>query len=379
MAMNFSKSNNAEMIKNIQKKGIKESNNVPTMDIPLDEIDKNPENEKIFSMNDIESLSYGIKTEGFFGAIEVYKKEDGRFEISAGHRRYEAVKALGWKTIPCIVSDMPDDTTRMRKLISSNIRSRNLTPLDKARAIVAYKSTITKKEAKEQGKYVKQIVSEYFGMAEAQLYRYEALLSLIPELQEMANDPNFPFSAFKTASNLSTEGQKRLYELLQKFIEEHKEEIENKEIEITRVRIEQMINLVKKLEEQKIKDKEKKDENKTLGIPPEEIFEKEEESKISNEKNNSDGIGFETNDSLKTMSFSQNNEGSFNDIDTIDFNDMKFDEKVFKIEIIDTSLSVYSNEFSKIAKQDFKIKNKTRVEGDIKKIEEAIKIIKDKL
>lgn len=65
--------------------------------IPLEEVHENPDNNKIFSMDKIDRLADTIEDEGFVGAIEVFKISDHYYEISSGHRRFEAMKMVGEK------------------------------------------------------------------------------------------------------------------------------------------------------------------------------------------------------------------------------------------------------------------------------------------
>lgn len=241
MAMDFTKSKNASNLKKIQQKSVNASNSVVAIDVPLDEIDKNPENERIFNMQDIQYLADGINDEGFFGAIEVYKKPDGRYEISAGHRRYEAMKLLKKKTIPCIVKELPDDLTRGKKLLTSNMRNRKLSPLDMSKAIAYYERLL--KESKTL-KNFKHQACEFFNISPSQLYRFQCLQKISPELQQMANDPAFPFSAFREAVELNEAGQKELYKQLTFMLEGGSEEDESdeKELRLTRAKIERTIS-----------------------------------------------------------------------------------------------------------------------------------------
>ena len=57
--------------------------------IPLDQIEYNPVNTKIFNMDDIEHLAKTIKEEGYNDPILVFKNKNGRYEIlyqGKGHR-----------------------------------------------------------------------------------------------------------------------------------------------------------------------------------------------------------------------------------------------------------------------------------------------------
>ena len=184
-------------------------------DINLDLIDENPLNEKIFSMDGIETLADEIRDNGFLGAIIVFRKPDGRYEIGSGHRRVRAMRLLDKKSIPCFIYDMPDENTKIRLLIGSNIRNRKMKPLDWARAIDAYKETLVP-GVDYKGKQRKKL-AEVFGIAEGQVYRYECLLRLIPELQDMADDPAYDYSAFRPAVNLSDADQHVLYDRLKNY------------------------------------------------------------------------------------------------------------------------------------------------------------------
>ena len=243
MAMDFSKAKGTNnMLKSIQAKSAEQSGSLVAINIPLDQIDENPENEQIFNMDGIDTLAEGIKADGFLGAISVLKKPDGRYEISSGHRRYRAMKLLGRKTIPCIVSPYPDDDVeRILRLISSNIRNRELTPLDWARTIDRYMKAI--KQRGDKG-IIRDLAAEYFKMAPTNIQRYVSLLKLIPELQELANDPEYSYSAFTTAATLDKELQYKLYDQIQDELEVIGRNKSNVKA-LTRPRIEQMINALK--------------------------------------------------------------------------------------------------------------------------------------
>jgi ParB family chromosome partitioning protein len=224
---------NAKMIKSVQEKSITQANAKTVQDIPLELIDENPDNSEIFNMEKIQKLAENIKLEGFFGTIELYRKEDGRYEISSGHRRYRAVKMLGYKTIPATVSQMPElDTQKRRKLIASNINSRNMKPLDWARAINYYAETLMIEDAQARGvKYVpgqkykasnnlniNQETAKYFDMKEVTIIRYRALCRLIPELREMVEDETLPWTSIAEVGNMEGEQQNDILKEINKAI-----------------------------------------------------------------------------------------------------------------------------------------------------------------
>ena len=182
--------------------------------IKLSEIDSNPINEKIFSVSNIEGLAKLIAEEGLRSAIEVYQKDDGRYEIISGHRRYAAMKMLQSEEIPCIVSNISNPDEIKKRLVSSNLSARVTTPMEMAYAIHAYREALAGQDKKEINQTSRQQIAEYFGMSESKVTRYEALLKLIPELQNLCKNPSFQYSALQKAVTLTPEEQKMLYEKL---------------------------------------------------------------------------------------------------------------------------------------------------------------------
>lgn len=186
-------------------------NNIEVKNISLDLIDPNPMNKDIFVVSDIAGLMNSIREHGFMGAIEVYLKPDGRYQISAGHRRYNAMKLLGEKTIPCIVKDLEDESTVAMKLIESNINTRVLSPMELSKAIIAYERALN--EEGYSGS-VNNKLMHVFNISETKLLKLRSIAKLTDSLQEYAYKVNFPYEAFYDATYFSQDRQKELYELL---------------------------------------------------------------------------------------------------------------------------------------------------------------------
>ncbi len=224
MAMNLKKSPNAAKVKEVSLKGKETANVKAIADLDVTEIDENPDNSLVFNMNDIDRLMKTIQNEGFHGAIEVFKKEDGRYEVSAGHRRLRAVKELGWTTIPAIITAKPDnDVLERMRLVSSNINNRVMTPMDWARAI---RYTIeTYQLRKERGdaslktnQDILEAVAEYFGKSVSYIKRMDYLNDLIPELQELIFKEIVPWGEF--GFNYSVDGQKQILKEIQSILDD---------------------------------------------------------------------------------------------------------------------------------------------------------------
>lgn len=215
LADQFNKSKSSSMINTVMKKADNTEMDGKKRSIPLDMIDLNKDNEHIFGYTDIDFLAMTIEENGFNGAIEVWAKKDGRYEISSGHRRYLAMKKLGKKEIPCIVYENVPDDIKAKKLILSNIHNRDLTPLRKARAIQYYSDHVLKDSKKYGSGFNKRDeLKKEFNISDGQLQNYLSLLKLIPEFQEYTDRNGFPYTNFLKICKLDESMQKELYHTL---------------------------------------------------------------------------------------------------------------------------------------------------------------------
>ena len=86
---------------------------------------------------DLAELCYSIKEKGLLHPIIVRMSEDGEYEIIAGTRRYNACKMLGWRKILSHVVEL-DDKDAFEVSLIENIHSKNLNPIEEARAFQDY-------------------------------------------------------------------------------------------------------------------------------------------------------------------------------------------------------------------------------------------------
>jgi ParB family transcriptional regulator, chromosome partitioning protein len=89
--------------------------------IPIELIDRNPENPRIFfRQEEMEQLYVSIKNKGLLQPIAVYKDKD-RYVILDGERRYKTFLKLNYPTIPAIIQDKPSVLDNL--LLMFNIHS----------------------------------------------------------------------------------------------------------------------------------------------------------------------------------------------------------------------------------------------------------------
>jgi ParB family transcriptional regulator, chromosome partitioning protein len=91
------------------------------LEIPLDKIDRNPENPRlVFRPRELEELLESIRRYGVQVPITVYR-ERNRYALIDGERRWRCSLKLNKKTIPALVQDKPDQLTNL--LLMFNIHA----------------------------------------------------------------------------------------------------------------------------------------------------------------------------------------------------------------------------------------------------------------
>lgn len=182
------------------------------VEIPIQMITPNKDNKEIFSVDDIDRLATAIRRFGFRGSIEVYpdSQNPNLLEINAGERRYRAAIKAGLTSIPTIIYERPDEATVMETLLSSNVNTREQTPLQRIREIKAYKERVVDVR-KEKGSSIKKC-AEFFGMSRSSINRYLELGNLSEELLSLCDDDDFPYTSLAGAITLSDEEQLELYQ-----------------------------------------------------------------------------------------------------------------------------------------------------------------------
>lgn len=99
--------------------------------IRLDEIDEPSGVVRLeIDPDEVADLGANIKEVGLLQPILVRPVGD-RFEIVAGHRRYLAVRGLGWKEIRCIIRRIDDIQCALARA-SENLRRVDLSPIEEA-------------------------------------------------------------------------------------------------------------------------------------------------------------------------------------------------------------------------------------------------------
>ena len=167
--------------------------------------------------NTVDSIKeYGVLTPGI-----VRPREDGSYEIVAGHRRKHGSELAGLSDMPCIVREMDDDTATIL-MVDSNIQREDILPSERAQAYKMKAEALNRKmgrPAKEnegqvvptfRGKKTSEIIGEQVGENYKQVERYMRLTELQPELQQMVDDKKIAMTPAVELSYLKPEEQQML-------------------------------------------------------------------------------------------------------------------------------------------------------------------------
>ena len=198
--------------------------------------------------------------------------------IVSGHQRVRACKDIGLLEIPCRISYYPDyddkynrtkDDMILEDLICTNIMQRgvgNVNPMKMAKCIMELERIygVRQGSANEKGdnrigdghnvadKITQQDLAINMGLDQKQLQRYKQLNDLIPELQQMVENGSMKATVgYKIWARMPQEEQEKFFE------EIGREKLKTMTQKATEKYIEENNKLIKELEEEKNKPKEK--------------------------------------------------------------------------------------------------------------------------
>ena len=197
--------------------------------LPLSELHDFPNHP--FKVRDDEAMqetAESIRQYGVLVPAIVRPREDGGYEIIAGHRRRHGSELAGLSAMPCIVRQMDDDTATIL-MVDSNIQRENILPSERAQAYKMKLEAIRRKAgrpAKEaenlpeencdqvghnfDGRRSVEIVADEAGESKSQVQRYIRLTELTPKLQQMVDEKKIGMTPAVEISYLKPEEQQML-------------------------------------------------------------------------------------------------------------------------------------------------------------------------
>lgn len=101
-------------------------------EVELASIEPNPDQPRTnFRQEEIEELASSIEKDGLLQPILVRSMANGKYQIIAGERRWQACRSLGLKTVPIRIKEADDDKALELALIE-NIQRSDLNPIEEA-------------------------------------------------------------------------------------------------------------------------------------------------------------------------------------------------------------------------------------------------------
>lgn len=124
-----------------------------------------------FDEKHVKEILESLKVDGQWNPIIVRPKEDGKYELIAGHYRLQASKELGWEEIEATIKDLQDDDADILSL-KTNLLHSDMTATEKGKVI---NKIITKYEITQK------VLATKLGISEASISNF---LTLVLDLHE---------------------------------------------------------------------------------------------------------------------------------------------------------------------------------------------------
>jgi len=192
-------------------------------EIPLSQL--HPFRNHPFKVQDDERMAdtaESIREYGVLVPAIVRPREEGGYEIVAGHRRKRGCEIAGLDTMPVIVRDLDDDAATII-MVDSNIQRESLLPSERA---FAYKmkldaikrqgarSDLTSGQVGQKLKTSVDLVANQAGESTKQVQRFIRLTNLIPELLDMVDNRKIAFNPAVELSYLKQDEQTELLDAM---------------------------------------------------------------------------------------------------------------------------------------------------------------------
>ena len=169
-------------------------------DIPLAEISGFPNHPfKVRMDEEMAELADSVREHGVLVPALVRPRQDGGYEMVAGHRRLKACELVGSETLSCIVRELTDEEATII-MVDTNLKQRaQILPSEKA---FAYKMRLEAMNRQGQrtdltcspvgnklrGRKSSEELAETVGESKNQIFRHIRLTYLIPGLLELVDN-----------------------------------------------------------------------------------------------------------------------------------------------------------------------------------------------
>ena len=162
--------------------------------VPIEFVSPNPKNpRRHFGDSELTDLTQSIREHGIVQPVLVRRRDDGRYEIIAGERRWRAAQAAGLADIPVLVRDV-DDRTSLELAIIENVQRADLNPVEEA---LGYQQLI------DEHNYSQADLGQVIGKSRSHVANTLRLLKLPDVIRDMLVDGELSAGHARTLVNAS--------------------------------------------------------------------------------------------------------------------------------------------------------------------------------
>lgn len=177
--------------------------------------------------DDMAEMVESIKKYGVLVPALIRPKEEGGYEMVAGHRRKFAAALAGIAEIPCIVRNLTDDEATI-VMVDSNLQREKILPSEKAFAYKMKLEAMKRQAGRPSKENLRPLDTNLIGTrsdeqlakdspdSARQIQRYIRLTELIPPVLQMVDDGKIAFRPAVELSYLFKEQQKSLYNTMER-------------------------------------------------------------------------------------------------------------------------------------------------------------------
>ena len=190
--------------------------------IPLSELHPFPNHPfQVREDASMQETAESVKEYGVLVPALARPREDGGYELIAGHRRKHACELAGLATMPVIVRDIDRDVATII-MVDSNLQRENILPSERAKAYKMKMEAIKRQGArtdltspKNSAKFRSDDeVGQDAGVSGDTIRNYIALTQLVPELQQMVDEKKIALSPAYQIAALTPKEQGLLLETI---------------------------------------------------------------------------------------------------------------------------------------------------------------------
>ena len=182
-----------------------------------------------FQVRDDDSMKEAVESVKEYGILTpaiVRPRDEGGYEIVAGHRRKHACELAGLETMPAIVRDIDRDMATII-MVDSNLQRENISPMEKAQAYKMKLEAIRRRAGRPSkensaqlgqnfhGRTSREVLAENAPDSSSQIQRLIRLTELSPELQQMEDDKKIAVTPAVELSYLKPEEQALVVETIE--------------------------------------------------------------------------------------------------------------------------------------------------------------------